>query len=193
MVQRNELTPFHVARFFSGHGPTDFGKWSKEDFGGSWYPIHYAMRLKPYVLGQKPGIDHYWESFRGLCYNKNSWFIDFHDKGYQFGVLRDFLSFIWIISAIEFEGLKQDSSWQKWIDSETTWSKNMEPSEKIWRDYATVVSTIVSENTKYVWRERYLKTALDTKFSASLPEALGPVQRALVLLDGGSYLRPKLV
>ena len=51
MVQRNELTPFHVARFFSGHGPTDFGKWSKEDFGGSWYPIHYAMRLKPYVLG----------------------------------------------------------------------------------------------------------------------------------------------
>ena len=69
----------------------------------------------------------------------------------------------------------------------------MEPSEKIWGDYATVVSTIVSENTKYVWRERYLKTALDTKFSASLPEALGPVQRALVLLDGGSYLRPKLV
>jgi hypothetical protein len=90
MVQRNELTPFHVARFFPGHGPTDFGKWSKEQFDGSWYPINYAMRFEPYVLGYKPGIAHYWEGFRGFGFNKCSWFIESHYKGYQFGVLRDF-------------------------------------------------------------------------------------------------------
>jgi hypothetical protein len=90
MVQRNELTPFHVARFFPGHGPTNFGKWSQDDFDGSWYPIHYGMRFEPYVLGYKPGIPHYWQGFRGFGFNKLSWFIESHYMGFQFGVLRDF-------------------------------------------------------------------------------------------------------
>jgi hypothetical protein len=90
MVQRNELTPFHVARFFPGHGPTDFNKWFKEDFDESWYAINYVIRFEPYVLGYKPGIPHYWEGFRGFGFNKLSWFIELDYMGYQFGVLRDF-------------------------------------------------------------------------------------------------------
>jgi hypothetical protein len=90
MVQRNELTPFHVARFFPGHGPTDFGKWSKQEFEESWYPINYVMRFEPYVLGYKPGIPHYWQGFRGFGFNKLSWFIELNYKGFKFGVLRDF-------------------------------------------------------------------------------------------------------
>jgi hypothetical protein len=90
MVTKYELTPFHVSRFFPGHGPTDFDKWYSEEFDGSWYPIEYVMRYEPYVLGYKPGIPHYWEGFRGFGFNKLSWFIELHYMGYQFGVLRDF-------------------------------------------------------------------------------------------------------
>jgi hypothetical protein len=90
MVHRNELTPFHVARFFPGHGPTAFGKWSKEEFDGSWYRIHYVMRFEPYVLAYKPGIPHHWQGFRAFGFNKLSWFIGYHYMGFQFGVLRDF-------------------------------------------------------------------------------------------------------
>ena len=91
MLQQNELTPFHAARFFPGHGPTDFGKWSKEEFDGSWYSINYAMRFEPYVLGYKPGIAHFWQGFRDFGFNnKLSWFLEFDYKGFQFGVLRDF-------------------------------------------------------------------------------------------------------
>jgi hypothetical protein len=90
MVQRKELTPFHVTRFYPGHGPTDFDKWYREEFDGSWYPIHYAIRFEPYVLGYKPGIPHYWEGFRGFGFNKLSWFLELDYMGFQFGVLRDF-------------------------------------------------------------------------------------------------------
>jgi hypothetical protein len=90
MVQRKEITPFHVAWFYHGHGPSDFKKWYSGKFDGSWYPINYVSRFEPYVLGYKPGISHYWEGFRGFGFNKFSWIMELHYEGYQFGVLRDF-------------------------------------------------------------------------------------------------------
>ena len=109
MVAKHELTPFHVSRFFPGHGPTDFGKWSKEEFDGSWYPIKYVMRFEPYVLGYKPGIAHYWEGFRGFGFNKYSWFIELHYKGYQFGVLRDFFVIHLDHPYTQFRGTRQEA------------------------------------------------------------------------------------
>jgi hypothetical protein len=107
MVANHELTPFHVSRFFPGHGPTVFDKWYHQDLDKSWYPIQYVMRYEPYVLGYKPGIAHYWEGFRGFGFNKLSWFIELHYMGYQFGVLSDFFVIHLDHPYTQFRGTRQ--------------------------------------------------------------------------------------
>ena len=89
LVKQGTATEFHVAKYFPGHGPTNFPRWYETE-NEICYPITYMAGFEPYVLGYRDNVPHYWEGFRGHGYNKVSWFIEAHAKGYSFAVLRDF-------------------------------------------------------------------------------------------------------
>ena len=90
MVRRGNLKEFHIKRFFPGHGPTNFPLWLSNNETANFYFIDYGLRFEPYVLGHVHEIPSFWEGFRGFGYNKWSFYLECHLKGFQFAVLQDF-------------------------------------------------------------------------------------------------------
>jgi hypothetical protein len=130
MMDAGTITPFHVQTFFDGHGPTNYSQWyhrtaTTSITGGDggdeqyYYPITYAPKYEPYVLGYRhhhpPSsssslsssslsstttilqqqqqnqllLPPYWTGFYGFGFDKYSWFLELHYSGYQFAVLYD--------------------------------------------------------------------------------------------------------
>jgi hypothetical protein len=95
MHKEGNVSGFHVDNFPDGHGPTNFTKWLSIREGEKIsdlvsYPIEYAPRFEPYVLGYKHGAPRYWPYFRGFGMNKLSWFVEADHAGYKYAVLNDF-------------------------------------------------------------------------------------------------------
>ena len=61
----------------------------KKDRQVYFYRVEYRCWFEPYVFGYLPGIPPYFEAFRGLGFNKVSWFVELDRAGYQFSVLKD--------------------------------------------------------------------------------------------------------
>ena len=90
MVKHGYLKEFHLKRFFAGHGPTNFPKWLSDNEIDSFYSIDYDLRFEPYVLAHVQDIPRFWKGFRGFGYNKWSFYLECHLRGFRFAVLRDF-------------------------------------------------------------------------------------------------------
>ena len=92
MIEEEELTPFHLDRTWSGHGPSRFPHWIRSKSNSTSYPIVFEPRFEPYVLGYKNDtrLPEYWPGFRGFGFNKWTWFVEAHYMGFQFAALRQF-------------------------------------------------------------------------------------------------------
>lgn len=95
--QLGAMEPFHVFKFWEGHGPVNYAHWlgvdnatNFTDQDSSFYKIQYETGFEPYVLGYRRSIEipHYWKGFRGFGFNKYSWFVEANLKGFRFGVLK---------------------------------------------------------------------------------------------------------
>lgn len=83
---------FHLKKYFSGHGPTNYEKWYANETG-VMYNINYEEGYEPYVLAKRDGLPQFWTRFRGFGYNKRTWYEEAYRMGYKFSVLRDHFVF----------------------------------------------------------------------------------------------------
>jgi len=83
---------FHLAKYFAGHGSTNFEKWFANKTGNI-FDTEYEWGFEPYVLARKDGLPLFWTRFRGFGYNKRAWLEEAHRMGYKFSVLRDYFVF----------------------------------------------------------------------------------------------------
>jgi hypothetical protein len=94
MWSDGQLDPFHMKKVQWGHGPSQFPKWRQGENAfnaSSFYPIRYDMGFEPYVVGYYDrDLPRYWPAFRGFGFNKYTWFVEAHFKGWKFSVLWDF-------------------------------------------------------------------------------------------------------
>ena len=89
--ESGQVGPFHVKNAPKGHGQTNYEKWKKEDASSSdpIYSIEYAPWFEPYVIGVTQSVPRYWEELRGYGFNKLSWIMECHYKGFKFAVSKE--------------------------------------------------------------------------------------------------------
>ena len=77
------VKPFHMAKWFPGHGPTNFSKWynSSEPYTIKWAPF-----FEPYVIVKLKHLPRFDERFVGYGYNKVSFFDELYALNYTFVV-----------------------------------------------------------------------------------------------------------
>ena len=73
---------FHK-NWFSGHGPTNYNKWSVTRYP---YVVKWADYFEPYILVDR-NVPQYSEQFYGYGYNKASHIMEVKARGYEFVVL----------------------------------------------------------------------------------------------------------
>ena len=73
MVNKGLVEPFHLARWFPGHGPTNFSKWYNSS---EPYTIKWAPSFEPYVIVKLKDLPRFDERFVGYGYNKVSFFAE---------------------------------------------------------------------------------------------------------------------
>jgi hypothetical protein len=92
MVEDGLVAPFEIKKWPPGHMPTNFSKYYQNETD-VLYDIEYASDFEPYFLAYRHGLPRYWNDFRSYFFNKFSYFLEAHLKGYKFSVLRDFFVF----------------------------------------------------------------------------------------------------
>ena len=76
------VAPFHTY-FPAGHAPCNYTKWYTAT---AMYNITYDYLFEPYVIAHKVGLPEYFPTFRGFAFNKMSFFMEAHYRGYQYQV-----------------------------------------------------------------------------------------------------------
>lgn len=73
-----------------GGSSSDLSQLSLRTSEDIMYEVDYQAQFEPYVIGYRPGLPRYWDSFRGFGFDKISWCMEAHYAGYQYAVLHDF-------------------------------------------------------------------------------------------------------
>jgi hypothetical protein len=84
-LAKKQVAPFHDY-FPPGHAPCNYTKWYKAT---SLYDITYEHLFEPYVICRKQGLPEFFPTFRGFAFNKMSFFMEAHYRGFKFQVLPD--------------------------------------------------------------------------------------------------------
>ena len=79
---KTAVAPFHEY-FPAGHAPCNYTKWYAAT---TMYNITYDFLFEPYVICHKQGLPEYFDKFRGFAFNKMSFFMEAHYRGYTFQV-----------------------------------------------------------------------------------------------------------
>ena len=80
LVKNGTTQPFHLARWFPGHGPTNFSKWYNSS---EPYTIEWAPRFEPYIIVKLKYLPRFDERFIGYGYNKVSFFMELDAMNYK--------------------------------------------------------------------------------------------------------------
>jgi Glycosyl-transferase for dystroglycan len=76
------VTPFHEY-FPAGHAPCNYSRWYQSS---TFYAIDYDYLFEPYVIVHRRGLPEFFPTFRGFAFNKMSFFMEAHYRGFRFVV-----------------------------------------------------------------------------------------------------------